>query len=89
MVVARGVSGCEYLIVTPYKPSDMLLIMLSTGVLYELKMVTFFFVKISEQLESHSCPIYRKLELFKFGNAWDCVADDGNIGIGVCPEIVG
>ena len=57
--------------------------------MYEFKMVTYLFVKSAEQLESHICPIERRLALFRFGYAWDCVAVDGNIGRGRCPEIVG
>ena len=60
-------SGCEVSIVTSHKPSDVLLITLSTGVLYELKIVTSFFVKSAEQFKSHSFPIERRLEFFKFG----------------------
>ena len=67
----------------------MFVVPLSTGVLSELKMVTYFFVKSTEQFESNSCPIERRMELLMFGSAWDCVAVDGNIGRGRCPEIVG
>ena len=88
MVSVGGGSGCEVLIVEPHKPSDVFLVPLSTGVLYEFKMVTYLFVKSAEQLESHICPIERRLALFRFGYAWDCVAVDGNIGRGRCPEIV-
>ena len=89
MVTVGGGSGCEVFIVTSHKPSDVFLVPLSTGVLSELKMGTSFFVKSAEQLESHSCPIERRLALFRFGYVWDCVAVDGNIGRGRCRESVG
>ena len=43
VIEVRGVSGCEYLIVTSHKPSDVFLILLSTGGFSELKMVKSFF----------------------------------------------
>ena len=89
MVAVRGGLGCEVSILVSHKPSDVFLFLLSTGVFSGLKMMTSFFVKSAEQLESHICPIERRLALFRFGYAWDCVAVDGNIGRGRCPEIVG
>ena len=86
MVAVIGGLGSEFSIVTPHKPSDMFLIPFSTGFLSELKMVTSFFLKIAEQFESHSCPIERRLAIFKFGYVWSCLAIDGKIGRGRCPE---
>ena len=77
------------MIVKSQGPSYIFLIPLRTGVLYKLKMVTSFFVKSVEQLESHSCPIERRLALLRSGYGWACVAVDGNIGIVWSPEIVG
>ena len=82
-------SGCEVPIVTPHKLSDVFLVPFSSRCLYELKMVTSFFVKSEEQLESQSCPIERRLALLRFVYAWTCVAVDGNIGRGRCRESVG
>ena len=79
MVSVKGGSGCEILIVTSYKPSDVLPILFSTGFLFELKIVASFFVRIVEQLESHSFPIEIRMSLFRFGYAWACVAVEGNI----------
>ena len=59
--------GCDVSIVTPHKPSGVLLISLVTGALYELKTVTPSIVKIAEQFESHNCTIERRLELLKIG----------------------
>ena len=89
MVVVGGGSGCEVSNMKSHKPSGVFLVPLSTGVLSELKMVTSFFVKSVEQLESHSCPIERRLALLRSGYGWACVAVDGNIGIVWSPEIVG
>ena len=44
----RDFLGCDDFIVTSHKPSVVLLVILITGVLSELKMVTSFFVKILE-----------------------------------------
>ena len=88
-MVAVGVaSGCEVPNVTSHKPLDVLLVPLSTGVLSELKMMMSFFVKSVEQLESHSCPIERRLAIFSFECVLACVAADGKIGRGMCPESV-
>ena len=65
MVAVGGYSGCEVSIVTYYKPSGVFLVSLSIGVLSELKMVTPLFVKIAEQLESHSCPIENEAGFFE------------------------
>ena len=46
--------------------------------LYELKMVTSFFVKSAEQSELYSCPIERRLTLLRFGYVWACAADGDN-----------
>ena len=89
MVSVKGGSGYEVSIVTSHKPSDMLLLPLSTGVFSELKMVAYFFVKSKEQLESHSFQIEGRLALLRFRYAWACVATDGNIGRCMCPESVG
>ena len=70
---------------TPHNPSDVLLIPLSTGVLSELKIVTYFFVKTVEKFESRSCTIERRLAFLKFGYEWAYVDFDGNIGICRCP----
>ena len=88
MIAVRVGSGCEVSIVTPHKPSDVFLISLITGFFSELKMVTFFFVKSVEQLESHSCLIEIRLALFRFRYTWACVDVDGNIGRCRCPESV-
>ena len=42
-------------------------------------MVTSFFVKIAEQLESRSFLVERRLALLRFIYAWDCVDVYGNI----------
>ena len=89
MVAVRGGLGCEVSIVTSLKPSDVLIFPLSKGVLSELKMVTSFFFKSTEQLESHSCTIERRLALFRFVYEWACVDVDGNIRRSICPESVG
>ena len=89
MVAVRVGSGYEFSIVTSHKLWYMFLVPLSIGVLSQLKMATSFFVKNAEQLESHSCPIERRLSLLRSGYRWACVAVDGNIGIVRCPEIVG
>ena len=81
-------SGCYDIIVTSQIPSDVFRFTLSTGVLSELKMVTSFFVKSEDQVESHICPIGRRLALFRFGYAWACVDADGNVGRGKWPESV-
>ena len=47
----RDVLGCGDLIFTPHKSSDVFLILLSTGVFSELKMVMSFFLKSAEKLE--------------------------------------
>ena len=67
------------------KRRHMYSIFFITGVLPELKMVTYFFVKSADQLESNSCPIERRLAHFRFGDVWACVAIDGKIGRGRCP----
>ena len=85
----RYVLGYNDLIVTPYKTSDMFLITLSTGFLYELKIVTSFFLKSAEKSESHSCTIEGRLELFRFLYVWNFVSAYAKIGIGRCPENVG
>ena len=82
MVSVGGGSGCEVFIVTSHKPSDVFLVPFSTGVLSEFKMVTSFFVKIVEQLESHSFLVERRLSLLRFGYVWACVAVDVDIGRG-------
>ena len=79
MVAVRGGSGFEVSIVTSHKLLDVFLVPLSTGFLSELKMVTYFFVKIAEKFESHSFPIERSMALFRFGYVWACVDFDGNI----------
>ena len=84
----RGGLGCEVSIVKSHKPSDVFLFPLSIGVLSELKMLTLFFMKIAEQLESHSYLIERRMALFRFRYVRDCVAVDGNIVRGRCPKIV-
>ena len=78
MIVVWNDAGCYGDIVTPQRPLDVFRFLLSTVVLYELKIVTFF-VKIAEQSESHSCPIDRMLALLIFGYAWSCVAIGVNI----------
>ena len=89
MVEGWGGSDCEVSIVTPHKLSDVFLVLLNTGVLSELKMVTSFFVKSAEQLESNSYTIERRLVLFRFGYVWACMDADGNIGRVRCLESVG
>ena len=86
MVAVRSGYDCEVLIMTYHTPSDVVLITFSKGFLSELKMVTYSFLKSSEKFESHSCPIERRMELFRFGYAWACVNVDGKIGRGRCPE---
>ena len=81
----RGGLGYEVSIVIYHKPADVFPITLSVELLSELKMLMSFFVKSVEKFESHSYPIERRLALFKFGHAWDCVAVDGNIGRGRYP----
>ena len=75
-------TGCDGAIVASQSPLYVLLFSLSTGVLSGLKMVKSFFVKIVEQLESHSCTIDRSLVLLRFGYEWDCVDYGGNIDRG-------
>ena len=82
-------SCCDDVIVTSQRLSDVFLIILSAGVLYELKTMTSFFVKSVEQSYLRSFLIERRLELFRFGYAWDFVAADGNVGMCRQPEIVG
>ena len=76
----RGGSGCEVSILASHKPSGVFLVTLSTEVLSELKMMTYFFVKSAENLESHSCPIENRLALFRLGYLWACGDFVGNIG---------
>ena len=85
----RYVLVCNDLIFTSHNPSDMFLITLSTGLLYELKIVTSFFVKSADKSESHSCTIEGRLELFRFLYVWNFVSSYYKIGIGRCPENVG
>ena len=85
----RGGLGCEVSSFAYHKPSDVFLVPLSIGVLYELKIGTSFFVKSAEKLESHSCTIKGRLALFRFGYAWASVGVYGNIGRGRCTESVG
>ena len=80
---------CKVSIVTSYKPLYVILIPLSTGFFSELKIVAPFLVKSADKLESHRYPIKNRLELLRFGYVWACVAIDGNIGRGKCPESVG
>ena len=89
MVAVRGGLGCEVSISVSHKPSEVLLFLLSTGVFSGLKMMTSFFVKSAEQLESHSFLIERRLTIFRIGYVWACVAVDVNIGRGRCPESAG
>ena len=89
MVAVRVGSGYEFSIVTSHKLWYMFLVPLSIGVLSQLKMATSFFVKSVEQLESHICPIERMLELLRFRYVSVCVAVDGDMGRGRCPEIFG
>ena len=56
----------------------MFYFLLSTGLLYELKMVTSFFVKSAEQSELYSFPIERRLTLLIYVYVWNCAADGGN-----------
>ena len=86
MVVVGGDSGCCDVIVIFYRPLYVLRFLLSTGMLSALKMVTSFFVKSADQVESHICPIGRRLALFRFGYAWACVDADGNFRRGKCPK---
>ena len=88
MGAVRYDSGFYYVIVAYQRTSDVFLFPLITGVLSELKMVTSFFVIISEQSESHSCPIEKSLVLFIFVYEWDCVAAYGNAGRVKWPKIV-
>ena len=78
-------SGCDDVIVKSQISSYVLLFPLSTGVLFELKMVTSFFVKNVEQAKYHSCTIDIRLDLFRFIYAWDCVAACGNVDRGKRP----
>ena len=81
--------GCDDVIVTPQRPSEVLRFLLSLGIFSELKVVTYIFVKSVEQSESYSCNIERSLVLFIFLYEWYCVAVDGKIGRGKWPESVG
>ena len=49
MFEVRGGLFCEVSSVAPHKTSDVFLVPLSTGFLYELKMVKSFFVKSLEK----------------------------------------
>ena len=59
-------SVCGDLIFIYLSPSYVLLITSSTGVLYELKIVTSLFVKIVDQSYLNSCLVERRLALFWF-----------------------
>ena len=89
MFAGRVVSGFEDLIITYHKLSNVFLILFSTELFSELKMVASFFVKSVKQLESQKSPIDSSLEIFKFVYVWDFVAADGKIGRGICPESLG
>ena len=82
-------SGCDNVIVTFQRPSDISFFLLSTVLLSGLKIVTSLFVKSVEQSELHSCSIDMILSLFKFVCGWSFVDSDDNIGRGKCTEIVG
>ena len=84
----RGGLCREVSIATSHKTSDVLLVPLSTVILSELKIAASFFLS-AEQFESHSCPIETRLVILRFVYALICVAVDGNIGRGRCPESVG
>ena len=89
MVEVKYISGCDDLIVTSHKPSGVLLLQLFKGVLYELKMVKYFFVKSEDLPKLQSCSIERRLVFLRFGYAWSCMAHYVNIGMCICPESVG
>ena len=56
-------AGCGDDIITFQTPLDVFSFLLSIGVLSNLKIVTLFFVKSSEQSELRSCTIESRLDL--------------------------